>query len=150
MGFARASWRYWPFTMAWHGTPFRLTWNPAVPGADSLLVWVKLGLRDSLPIHSTSVNIKKWTGLISGVKLYSSGPFPHLPPQGVQKNLVLIAEISTYYLQDGGVEGCVFIFSCENSKITTHWWKTIDRRMLDPTKKRYPRSKGKGEAQERW
>ena len=33
--------------------------------------------------------------------------------------------------QDGRVEGCVFIFSCENSKITTHCWTTIDRRMLD-------------------
>ena len=23
-------------------------------------------------------------------------------------------------MPDGGVEGCAFIFSCENSKITTH------------------------------
>ena len=29
-------------------------------------------------------------------------------------------------VQDGGVEGCVFIFSCKNSKITV-----IDRRLLD-------------------
>ena len=28
--------------------------------------------------------------------------------------------------------------------------QTIDRRMLDPTKKRYPMSKGKGEAPARW
>ena len=52
--------------------------------------------------------------------------------------------------QGGGVEGHVLIFSCENSKITTHCWTTIDRRMLDPTKKRYPTSKGTGEAPTRW
>ena len=44
----------------------------------------------------------------------------------------------------------VLIFSCENSKITTHCWTTINRRMLGPTKKRYPTSKGKGEAPARW
>ena len=38
------------------------------------------------------------------------------------------------------------IFSCENSKIATHCETTIDRRMLDSTKKRYPTSKGKGDA----
>ena len=42
--------------------------------------------------------------------------------------------------QDGGVEGCVLTFSCKNSEITTHCWTTIDRRLLDPTKKRYPTS----------
>ena len=61
--------------------------------------------------------------------------------------------------QDGGLEGCVFLLSCKNSKIileyknfkiTTRCWTTIDRKMLDPTKKRYPTSKGKGEAQTRW
>ena len=39
-------------------------------------------------------------------------------------------------LQDGGVEGHALIFSCENSKITTRCGTTIDRRMLDPTKKK--------------
>ena len=39
-------------------------------------------------------------------------------------------------LQDGGVEGHALIFSCENSKITTRCRTTIDRRMLDPTKKK--------------
>ena len=39
------------------------------------------------------------------------------------------------WLQDGGVEGRVLIFSCKNSKTTTSCWTTIDRRMLDPTKK---------------
>ena len=38
-------------------------------------------------------------------------------------------------LQDGGVEGHALIF-CENSKITTRCGTTIDRRMLDPTKKK--------------
>ena len=34
--------------------------------------------------------------------------------------------------QDGRVEGCALIFSCENSKIKTRCWTTVDRRMLDP------------------
>ena len=49
-------------------------------------------------------------------------------------------------LQDGGVEGHALIFSCENSKITTRCRTTIDRRMLDPTKKKdtpHPRTKEK-------
>ena len=45
--------------------------------------------------------------------------------------------------QDDGVEECVLIFSCKNSKIPTRCWTTIDRRMLDPTKKNYLTSKGK-------
>ena len=40
--------------------------------------------------------------------------------------------------QDGGVKGYVLIFSWENSKITTCCWATMDRRMLDPTKKNTP------------
>ena len=47
--------------------------------------------------------------------------------------------------QDGRVEGCALIFPNENSKITTRCWTTIDRRMLDPTKKWNPTSKGKGQ-----
>ena len=47
-------------------------------------------------------------------------------------------------IQDGEVEGHALIFSYENSKITTHGWTTINSRMLDPTKNRYPTSKGKG------
>ena len=39
--------------------------------------------------------------------------------------------------QDGGVEGHALIISCENSKTATCCW-TIDRRMLDPTKKDPP------------
>ena len=38
------------------------------------------------------------------------------------------------------------IFSCENSKVATCCKTTIGRRMLDPTKNRYPTSKGKGDA----
>ena len=37
---------------------------------------------------------------------------------------------------DGRVERHMLIFSWENSKITTHCWTFVDRRMLDPTKKR--------------
>ena len=53
----------------------------------------------------------------------------------------------TDILQDGRIEGPVLIFSCENSKITTFCWTTIDK-MLDPTKKRIPTFKGKGETTE--
>ena len=35
------------------------------------------------------------------------------------------------------IEGRALIF-CENSKITTCCWTTVDRRMLDPTKKKIP------------
>ena len=38
--------------------------------------------------------------------------------------------------QDGRVEGHVLIFSCKNSKITILCWTTIDRRMVNPTKKK--------------
>ena len=48
-------------------------------------------------------------------------------------------------IADGGVKRCVLIFSCKNSKITTHCWTTVNRGMLDPTKKRCPTAKGKGE-----
>ena len=44
-------------------------------------------------------------------------------------------------IQDDGAEGHALIF-CENSQITTRCWTTINRRMLDPTKKRYPTFKG--------
>ena len=49
-----------------------------------------------------------------------------------------------------GAEGHAPIFSHEKSKITTPCWTTVNRRMLDPTKKRYSTSKGKGEAPTRW
>ena len=39
-------------------------------------------------------------------------------------------------MYDGWVEGCVLTFSCENTKIMTISCTTINRRMLDPTKKR--------------
>ena len=38
---------------------------------------------------------------------------------------------------DGGIEGCVLIFSCKNTKITPSCWTTIDMRMWDTTKERY-------------
>ena len=41
--------------------------------------------------------------------------------------------IYSYIIKDtGGEEGHALIFSCENSKITTHWWTTIDRRCWIP------------------
>ena len=61
-------------------------------------------------------------------------------PSTIPKNLYLV---KIYYKkEDGRVEGRAHIFSCENSKISTRCWTTIHKRMLDPTKKRYPKSKG--------
>ena len=48
-------------------------------------------------------------------------------------------------LQDVRVEEHPLI-SCKNSKIATCCWTSINRRMLDPTNKRYLTSKGKGVA----
>ena len=56
----------------------------------------------------------------------------------------------SWFSQDNRVEEYVLIFSCENSKIANNRWRTINSRMLDPIKKRYPLSKGKGEALTRW
>ena len=39
------------------------------------------------------------------------------------------------YMQDGGVEGHVLIFSLRNTKIATSCWTTINRRIVEPTKK---------------
>ena len=38
--------------------------------------------------------------------------------------------------QYGRLEGCVLMSSCENTKITTNWWITVDKRMLELTKKK--------------
>ena len=45
--------------------------------------------------------------------------------------------------QDGGVEECTLIFSCENSKTTTSCWTVIDRRMLEPSEKDISHPRGK-------
>ena len=59
--------------------------------------------------------------------------------------------------QDGGLEGRRLISSCMNSKIalehknfkiTTRCWTTIDRKMLDPTKKDTPRPRAKEKPQQ--
>ena len=50
--------------------------------------------------------------------------------------------------EDGRVEGLALIFACENSKITTHCWTTINRRMLDPPKKDTPHPRAKEKPQQ--
>ena len=62
--------------------------------------------------------------------------------------LCLKKDLNWLPVQDGGVDRCVLIYSCERTKITTSCW-TIDRRTLELTKKRYPTSKDK-EAVARW
>ena len=43
--------------------------------------------------------------------------------------------------QDGRLEGCVLMSSCENTKITTNWLTAVDKRMLELTKKKKERKK---------
>ena len=38
--------------------------------------------------------------------------------------------------QYGRLEGCVLMSSCKNTKITTNWLTTVDKRMLELTKKK--------------
>ena len=45
-------------------------------------------------------------------------------------------------------QGCVLIFSCENSKNATRFWTAIDRRMLDPSKKDAPCPRAKEKPQQ--
>ena len=47
-------------------------------------------------------------------------------------------------VQDGRVEGCALISSCESTKIATSYWTTIDRKTLEPTQKKdtpHPKTK---------
>ena len=46
------------------------------------------------------------------------------------------------------MEFSMLIFSCKNSKITTHCWTTINRRMLDSTKKDTPHPRAKKKPQQ--
>ena len=49
--------------------------------------------------------------------------------------------------QDGGVEGCAFTPSCENTRITSSCWTVIDRKTLELTKKETPHPKTKEKPQ---
>ena len=51
--------------------------------------------------------------------------------------------------EEGRAEGHALI-SHKSSRTTTCCWTPVDWKTLDPTKKRYPASKGKGEAPARW
>ena len=67
--------------------------------------------------------------------------------KAVRQNSGRKLDLNTRSLQDGRVEGRVLTFSCENSKITTHCWTTVDRRMLDPIKKKIPHVQGQRRSQ---
>ena len=53
-------------------------------------------------------------------------------------------------VQNGGVEVCVLISSCESTKLATNCWTTVDRRTLERTKKRYPVSKDEEATARQW
>ena len=62
--------------------------------------------------------------------------------------LCLNKDLNWLPAQDGGVDRRVLISSCESTQTKTSCW-TINRRTLEPTKKRSPTSKDK-EAAARW
>ena len=67
---------------------------------------------------------------------------------GLWSNKTLFITTATL-VQDGGIEGCGLISSCKSTKIAASYWTTTNRRMLEPTRKRYPTSKDK-EGAARW
>ena len=66
------------------------------------------------------------------------------------KETVQLGRTDSASVLDGRVEVRVLTSSCESTKITTSSWTTIKRRILEPTKKRYPTSNDEEEAKVRW
>ena len=66
-------------------------------------------------------------------------------PMEVDWSYEIKRHFSRLLVQDGRVEGHALISSCKSIKIATSYWTTINRRMLEPIKKRYPMSKDKEE-----
>ena len=109
-----------------------MQFNYLAPNEDSKKCHKSYWKRDCLEIWRTWE--KFHTMYLYPRCLYSGGV--GIKPRNSSKNNRIIAiEITTLQLQDGRVEGHVLIFSCENSKITTHCWTIINRRMLHCTKK---------------
>ena len=52
-----------------------------------------------------------------------------------------------WLVQDGGVEGCALMLSCESTRITTNCWTVIDRKTLELTRKDTPHPKTKEKLQ---
>ena len=108
-----------------------------------------------LPFHTVhrvlKTRILKWVAIpfSSGPRFVRTLHHDPLVLGGLQGMAHSFTELDKAGLPDGRVQGCVLI-SCEDSKITTHRWTTIERGMLDLSKNRYPTSKGKGEAPARW
>ena len=110
------------------------------PSADFWDYHFYMGLNANLPLF-------EWVRIISSVCMWCEEPrimslgwaFVWLKSLGCQSQIAL-TQRGDYIIPnqdtDGGLEGHAVIFCCENSKIATCCWKTINRRMLDPTKKR--------------
>ena len=99
--------------------------------------WVCEGLPTRLPVH-----------FLASLDLEPHHRSPQTSSSCYTFCTSLSAKVSMVE-EDGRVEGCALIFSFENFKITTRCWTIVDRRMLDPTKKkkkRYLMSRGKREA----
>ena len=111
----------------WH-SPF-LIWNQSVVPCPVLTV-------DSWPVYRFLRRHIRWSGTPNSLRIFH--------------RLLWSTQSEVLAFQDGWVEGCELIFSCEDSKTTTCCWTNIDRRVLDSPPKRYPTSKGKGEAPARW
>ena len=111
----------------------------------------------SVQIFATPWTVTRQDPLCMGFyrREYWSGlPFPSpgdLPNPGIecpalQADSLLSEPPGNPCWLHGGVEGHVLISSCKNSKPTTWCWTTVNRRMLDHTKKSYPTPKSKWEA----
>ena len=77
-----------------------------------------------------------------------SSPVAYWVPTDLGNSSFSVISFCLFILFIDRVEGCALTFSCENSRITAHCWTINDKRMLDPTKKRYPISKGKEKPQQ--
>ena len=88
------------------------------------------------PFRGGGPVFRVWEG--PGMCHMSSSPAPLTDHSSISSQM---SALPLQLFQVCGV-GHAPIFSCRNTKIATSCWTTIDRRMLEPTKKRYPHDQG--------
>ena len=103
----------------WH-SPF-LIWNQSIVPCPVLTV-------DSWPVYRFLRRHIRWSGTPNSLRIFH--------------RLLWSTQSEVLAFQDGWVEGCELIFSCEDSKTTTCCWTNIDRRVLDSPPKKIPYIQG--------